>query len=200
MKKLLKRICIIALIFPIIFLCSCSKVSKLPSINVSTYFENTVETSVLGNNVSSKEITLASLTAKKPNPDFYDRYVQFTLTGNGAWLYKMYIDKITFYVYTNKTVDTEMIINFSITNVADEGDLKNPEEFSFECSFNPKKNGKAYCEISVNKVIATATSCEIKFDITNSTSGTITDNEGNVTDFKWQIYGLKIYGESRSYS
>lgn len=200
MKKLLKRIGIIALIFPIIFLCSCSKVSKLPSINVDTYFEDTVETSVLGNNVSSKEITLASLTAKKPNPDFYDRYVQFTLTGNGAWLYKMYIDKITFYVYTNKTVDTEMIINFSITNVADEGDLENPEEISGECSFNPKKNGKAYCEISVNKVIATATGCEIKFDITNSTSGTITDNEGNVTDFKWQIYGLKIYGESRSYS
>lgn len=203
MKNFIKKFLASVLILPILFLCSCSGVSDLPSINMQTYFEDSVTATVFNNstsNSSTRDIPLSVLTANSPNTDYLDRFVEFELEGNGAWLYKMYIDKIVFYVYTNESSDSEMIVNFSITNVAHEDDLELTEEFTGQCSFYPQSNGSAYCELTIDRVIATATGSTITFDILNSTSGTVADEEGNTTSFRWVIYGFKIYGESRSYS
>ena len=93
-----------------------------------------------------------------------------------------------------------MIINTTITNLADENDIQNPSTFeALPLGIIPQEDGSILCKIPVGKTVATATGCTITFDINNSTSGTVADNEGKITDFRWLIYGLEIYGEHRAY-
>lgn len=204
MKKKITKFFIVLLCLPTLFFCACgNSPSNLPSINMATYYEATAKTSLYKEDRSGT-INLSDLTAPNPNKDTLAPYTQIILPGKLTWLYKMYIDCITFYVYTNEATDSEMIVNVSLTNMADENDRANVSTFKSEpVSFKPEKDGSVFCKINVNKVIANATdpdSDSLMIDILNSVNGTVADSVGNLTSFRWTIYGLTIYGESRSYS
>ena len=200
MKRKIFNLLIAALCVPIVALCGCSdKRSKLPKIDASVYLEPTVVATTY-NNTKTKNVELADLLNKKADPLNVDNFVELKVTASSTWIYKMYIDRIYFYVYTNEATNVEMIVNISITNLADENDISHPnDDFSKTCSFIPKAESSKLCYVDVNKTVATATGCTITFDIYNSTSGTVADNEGNATSFRWMIYGLEIYGEHRAY-
>lgn len=200
MKRKILNLLIAVICVPIIMFCGCSnKRSSLPKIDASVYFQSDVEVTV-HNNTKTKNIELSELTSTKVDELNLDSFVELKLTANNSWIYKMYIDKIYFKVYTNQASNVEMIVNVSITNLADENDISHPSnDFSIPCSFVPKKDGSTLCCVEVGKTVATATGCNITFDIYNSTSGTVADNEGNTTSFRWLIYDLEIYGEHRTY-
>ena len=200
MKNKIFKIVIAILCIPMVMLCGCSdKPSKLPSINQIVYFEEKA-TALAYNNSKSKELKLADLISTSYDPLNVDSFTEIKLTAKSSWIYKMYIDCITFYVYANKTTEVEMIINTTITNLADENDIQNPSTFeALPLGIIPQEDGSILCKIPVGKTVATATGCTITFDINNSTSGTVADNEGKITDFRWLIYGLEIYGEHRAY-
>jgi hypothetical protein len=203
MKKILKHIMALLTIVPIILLCSCGSRSSLPKLNLEQYYESNV-TVYTYNSTTAKKISLSKLTSSSPSSQNCDNFTQLTLTGDGSWLYKMYIDTIYFYVYTTEATTEELVINFKLTNVVEESEFKsgsvNPTEFTCERSLKPTKNGSVLCTIPVHMTIADATSTSITIDILNSVNGTVADENGNESSFKWQIYGLEIYGESRSYS
>ena len=200
MKSKILKIVTAILCIPMIMLCGCSdKPSKLSSIDQTVYFESKAS-ALAYNNSKTKELELKDIISDTADPLNIDSFVEIKLTAKSAWIYKMYIDCITFYVYANKTTDVEMIINTTITNMADEDDIKNPSTFeALPLGIIPQENGSILCKIPVGKTVATATGCTITFDINNSTSGTVADNEGKITDFRWLIYGLEIYGEHRTY-
>ena len=111
-----------------------------------------------------------------------------------------YIDYIYFYVYTNMETTTEMTVNVSITNLADENNIENPNnDFKADCSLMPQKDKSVLCAIKVQKVIATATGSTMIIDILQS-SELFSDGVGQDVDFKWIIYGLEFRAESRAYS
>ena len=182
--------------------CGCSKkLSNLQKIDVGFYFEKQATASTY-NNTKEKTIDFAELLLTEPDPLNIDNYIEIKATANSAWIYKMYIDKICFYVYTNKNSAVEMIINVKMTNLANESDIgkeNSAGEIAETCSFIPQENGSVFCTVNVQKTVATATGSELIFDILNSTSGTVADEEGNPTEFRWMIYGLEIYGEHRAY-
>ena len=200
MKRNIFKILIALICVPILALCGCSnKLSKLPKLDATIYFEQTVKASTYGS-TKTKDIDLSELLSTKADTLNIDSFTELKLTANSTWIYKMYINRIYFYVYTNEAASVEMIVNVSITNLADENDIQHPNnDFSVPCSFVPTKAGSHLCYVDVNKTVATATGCTITFDILNSTSGTIADNEGNLTTFRWMIHGLEFYGEHRAY-
>ena len=200
MKSKITKILTAIICLPIMLLCACSsKKSDLKAINLPTYYSNTVATSIYEKS-NSTSIELADLIAKEPNLTILNQYTSFTLKSNAVWTYKLYIDYIYFYVYTNKATDNSLTVNISITNLANENDIENPSnDFVADCSMIPQKDGSFLCEVKVQKVVATATGTTLTFDILQSTE-VFTDAYGNDNGFKWIIYGLEFYAESRTYS
>lgn len=202
MKRKIFNFLIMLICVPAMMLCGCSKKkSSLPKIDASVYFEDTVS-ALTYNSANAKTLKLETLTAKKVDPLDIDNFTEIVVTAKSALVYKMYIDCIYFYVYANDTTDTEMVINVSITNLVaeDQISVSNASQTIEEtCSFVPKKNGSVLCKVDVQKTIATATGCTITFDIYNSTNGTVADDNGDATNFRWTIYGLSFYAEHRAY-
>ncbi len=198
MKKSILKLLTLIICLPLA-LCGCSGVkSKLKPLNLSVYYNDKAACSVY-NKTEGIGVDLSDLTAKKPNKDLLAAYTDFEIKANAEWVYKLYIDYIYFKVYTN-TSSSEMMINISITNLASENDIENPnDDFHADCSIIPEKDGEFICEVKVKKVIATATGSTITFDIFNSTE-VFHDNKGNDIGFKWTIYDLKFYAEHRTYS
>lgn len=202
MKRKIFNLLIALICVPAITLCGCSKKkSDLPKINASAYFEETVSVYTY-NNAKAKEIEFAELIAEKADPLNVADFTELTITAKSAWVYKMYIDCIYFYVYANEDATSEMIINVTITNLVDEDKIDSQnaiETIEETCSLIPKKEESILCKVEVKKTVATATGCTIKFDINNSINGTIADDQGIATNFRWMIYGLEIYAEHRAY-
>ena len=193
--KILTAVCCI----PILVLCGCSSVnSKLDTINASTYFNSAVACTTYGKTTQTSG-SLSDLLAEKPNLGTIGQYTKFELKANSAWIYKMYIDYIYFYVYTNIDVESQMTINIEMTNLAKENDIENPDTFQADCSLIPKKDGKILCEVKVQRVVATATGSTLTFDILGCPE-VFADDKGVANGFKWTIYGLEFYAESRTYS
>lgn len=202
MKRKILNLFIALICVPSLMLCGCSKKdSDLPKIDAKVYFEESV-TAYTYNNSKAKTIEFAELIAEKPDPLNIDSFTEIIVTAKSAWVYKMYIDCIYFYVYANSDTVEQMIVNVKITNLVDEDKISEAsaiETVEETCSFIPKKEDSVLCKVDVKKTVATATGCTISFDIFNSTSGTVADEKGNSTDFRWMIYGLEFYAEHRAY-
>lgn len=198
MKKSILKLFTLLICLPLAF-CGCSKVkSKLDTIHLPVYYNNTVSCDIYGK-TNSIGISLSDLTSKKPKYGLMAAYTKFELKANAAWVYKLYIDYIYFQVYTNMD-SSELIVNVKITNLASEDDLANPtNDFTAECSLIPQADESFICEVKVQKVIATATGSTITFDILNSPE-VFYDNFGKEIGFKWMIHDLKFYAEHRTYS
>lgn len=193
MKKSILSFLILMLFVPVMFFTGCSNKTKLPEIKASRYFSSSVSTSLF-DQTQKRQIQLSSITSKKPNKDHMDKYVQYELTGDGVWIYKMYIECIYFYVYTSDTNEA-MTITLTFTNLASESDLTKQETVTKTCAVQPGKNKATLCKINIGKVVATATNTKLTIDIAQTASYDFFEN-----NFKWMIYDFSVYGESRSYS
>lgn len=196
MKKSLLSFIVLVLCLPAMFLCGCkNNKPKLPAINTARYFEKNVSASVYGK-VSKRNLDISTLTKSSANKANLDQFVQYELTGDGSWIYKMYIESIYFYVYTSSATENAIEITFNMTNLANESDLTKTETITKTCPVKPGKNKSTLCKFDIGMVVATATTTKISIDITQTTGIEMMFNDG----FKWMIYDLTIYGESRSYS
>ena len=197
MKKLLIKIFSAILILPCLVLCACSS-TKIPSINLDAYYNSPIEATVWTSSVSTKKsLTLNDISSKKPVTTKLDAYLQFNFTGVADYLYRMYIEKIEFYVYSNMDAN-EMTLNLSISNLAKTDDISNKSTFKNAYAIVPKAEESVLVTFEINRIVAVATGSDIQIDILESKNNTITDDAGNPTGFKWIIHNFKVYGEHRT--
>ena len=202
-NKLLKSLFALLLI-PVLFFAGCKGNDPLPAIDLATYMNEEMTVSYYQLEAkSTKDISFISET--EFDEEKLGKYVKFELTANSVWMYKMFVESISFYVYTTASSTNEMIINVSMTNMADEEDLRKTtsEEppistASEQCTFIPEKGKATKCTFKINKAVAKATGATIIIDISNSLE--LFDTDGGQADFNWVIYGFEIHGESRAYS
>lgn len=204
MKNKLFKTLLVLLIIPVLFFTGCKKEKLLPAIDLSTYLNNEISVKFYQMESASTQ-ELSFIAAPELDKDKLGKYVSFELNTNSVWMYKMYIETISFYVYTTQSSITEMIVNVSITNVADEETLKTitseeptTDTAKEQCAFIPEANKATKCTFNIGKAIAKPTGSIITIDILNSLE--LFDDENEETSFKWVIYGLEITGESRAYS
>ena len=189
------------LLLPVVLLCGCSSKnkSKLETIKLSTYFEDKVVCTTFGKS-STTTISMSDITSEEPKYNLLGQYVEFEVEAKSSWIYKMYIDYVYFKVYTNMDVATGMTVNLSMTNLADEDNLQKPtNDYTQDCSFTPAKDGSFNCWYKIGKVVPTASGSTLTIDIINTTE-VFSDEFGKANGFKWIIYDLKFYAESRTYS
>ena len=192
MKNTLLKIFSFLLIIPCLFLCACSNSKNL---NLSAYFESPIKATVLKNNKNTeKELTISDITSKKPVTTKLDTYLQFNLTGINEFVYRLYIEKIEFYVYSNKDA-AEMTLNLAMSNLAEKSNLSITSTLTESVAIIPEADESILVTFKINRVVATATGSTLAIDILESKNSTITDSVGNETGFKWIIHGFKIFGE-----
>lgn len=198
MKKLKAlTLAILFISFAVLF-SGCSK--GLPSIDMPTYFKNTATSNVYkSTSYSNKTLDLSQFISDKPDTTKLDKYLDFTFTANAEWIYKMYIEKIEFYVYTSETPSTEMTFTIKITNLAKEDNLASKSDLKEIQSIYPTANQGYKLILPVDRVVATATGMTMSIDISES-SELLLNKNNTKNEFKWMIYGLKVFGESREYS
>ena len=204
MKNKIFKILSFLLILPVVFLTSCRKKSSLPAIDLATYMKDDMKVTYYQIEAPSNN-NLSNFSTTKLNKDTLAKYTKLEFSTDSVWMYKMYIESISFYVYTTLASSSEMIVNVSITNMSEEKDLlqsteEEPNTFTAteQCTFIPKSKNTIKCTFNFGQTIATSTGATITVDILNSLE--LFDNNGEDVNFEWTIYGFEIHGESRAYS
>lgn len=202
-KKILKSL-LVFLLLPVLVFAGC-KNKELPAINLSRYLKS--EISVKRQGVTdAKSESLSIITEKKLNQEYLSQYVKFEIPANNVWMYKMYVEKITFYVYCNESSEFQMIINVKMTDLANEQDILETktetvetETIEEQITLTPKAKKAVKCTVNINKTVVNALGSTITIDTYNSPELFSGDGENGST-FAWMIYGFEIHGESRTYS
>lgn len=202
MKKILNFL-LALLVLPFAFLTGC-KNSSLPAINLSRYLKD--EITIKRNGIASSSTdTISLLTQSKAKKENLSKYESFELNTQPVWMYKMYIEKITFYVYCNEESDYQMTLVISMSNLASEETINSTTSETIETetieepiTFTPKAKKAVKCTANINKTVANAlgSTISIKLDSLEIFSG----DEDNPSNFMWLIYDFEIHGESRTYT
>lgn len=202
MKKLL-NILLIFLLLPVMTLTACKK-KTLPSINIERYLKDEMTVKQLNTEDTTKSISL--ITQDEAKDENLSKYLKFEISTDPVWMYKMYIESITFYVYCNELSEFSLTLNIKITNLATEEAImeaitENVETETFEeqVSFNPKEKKAIKCTVNVNQTIVNATGSTISIDAYSS-SELFSSDEETSSNFMWLIYGFEIHGEPRTYT
>ena len=205
MKKNLFKSLIIFLILPVLILVGCKNKNELPIISTTKYFKDKVTVSRNGFADASTE-TLEILTQEKADKKYLAPYEKFELSAEPVWIYKMFIEKITFYVYCNESSETILTVNLKMTDLATEDAIWNAtqetvesETFESQCSVQPQAYKPIKCVFEINRAVIVATGSTLTIDILNSLEIYSGDAETK-SSFMWLIYGFEVHGESRAYT
>lgn len=209
MKNKLLKIMLMFMLLPVMILSGC-KNKGLPAIDNSTYLKDVITIISYGlleddGTLSEDSASLSLITEPKLKTENLSKYLKFEITAQPVWMYKMYIEYISFYVYCNESAE-QMTINFTMTNLASEDDIMNAigqsietETVEEQLAIAPKAKKAIKCKIPINKTIPTATGSTITIDVLNSPE-LFSGDEENSSSFMWLIYGFEIHGESRTYT
>lgn len=204
MKKNLLKTLIVLIILPVLVLVGC-KNKSLPTLNLSRYLKSEITIKRYGLS-EEKSDNLSLLTESKAKEGNLSQYLKFEIKTNPVWTYKMYVEKITFYVYCNESSEYQMTINVKMTDLASEEAILETttenvetEEIEEQITITPQGKKAIKCSVNINKTIVNAFGSSISIDVYNSPE--LFSGEGeNKSNFMWLIYGLEIHGESRTYS
>lgn len=205
MKKNLLNILVLFLLLPVMLFPAC-KSSNLKAINLPKYLKNEISVTkygIIDSNGALEENNdyLALLTQTKAKPENLSKYLKFQINAIPNWMYKMYVDYISFNIYCNESAE-QMTINITMTNLASEEEIISAvsesvktETISEQLAIAPKAKKVIKCKIPIKKTVATSLGSTITIDALNSP-----ELFSNDSTFTWLIYGFEIHGESRAYS
>ena len=203
MKKILLKTLAIFLLLPVLVFVGC-KSKSLPSISISRYFKEKITVSRHNFAESSTE-KISILTQSKAKDEYLSPYTKFEINAQPLWIHKMYVEKITFYVYCNETTETQLTLNLKMTDLADEDDIwsstdENVSTSTYEeqCTVSPKAYKSIKCTFEINKTVVPATGSTITINVDSLEIFSL--NENGESTFRWLIYGFEVHGESRAYS
>ena len=188
MKKLTIIICSLICIFTSTLFVGCSDKN---AINMGVYFNSEVNASVYKTSTTSQKLALSTLTGN--NPYEADKYLQYVLTSNKDYFYGMYVEKITFYIYSTAEQEVEFDITLTGTQNGKENNYSSTLDFILTqqpCALKAYSSVKITVEVN-DKI--TLSSADSKLTIKLSDPVDVKDN-----DFKYCIYNLQVYGYHKS--
>lgn len=189
-------------ILPALLLCGCSDLDEIHRLNFDRYFSSVVAEYADG---TRRELDLGTLSESQGKSANASKFTQLSIEGDGPWLFKMYIERIEFDIYTSESASGgsgAMTLTFKMTGLTDETTFTEdrtyrPEDFVKILNCSPIKNGVVHLSVEIKKVVATATGANITLDISESAENTILDPN---KDFRWTVFNFSVYGQSRTYN
>ena len=187
MKRFLTLIFVLLALFPAVILTACGE--KNTTINMSRYFNSQVSYTLYGSNGTQTE-NLSHFTSS--SSDKQNKYLSVTFTGDNAWIYKLFVDRIEFDVFSN--IDTELQFNIRVSNLHN-GDLDGYQEPKFKTAVDVKAGKTAHINIDINDYFASNsanTSIVIELDGAQHYFA-----NGEETGLKIDIINFSVKGEHK---
>lgn len=183
MKKIASLLLIAICIFSSLVFTACDKNN---AIDMSVYFNSTAEAKIYSESAVDN-IELAKLTSKSPYET--KRYTQ-TVLKSSSWLYGMYIETISFYIYSTETKEVEF--DFVLTGVEHGVETlssvtRDLRVIQYPCALNSNQGYKV--TITVNDKIYLSSS---NSTLTIKPSDPYTEFLNN--NFAYCIYGMEVVG------
>lgn len=161
-----------------------------PAIDMSRYFMSTVKSyhkASAGEYYTEDNFALKSFVGEKPNAStmYMHTYVQFS--GDTPWMTGMYIECVYFYVVADADINEEQL---SFVMYGLDGGIYDTEASKYKVEQNSigisgKANVGRLVRVDINhKATSDGLMIEIHFN-------------PSVVGYKWTIYGLSVYGETR---
>lgn len=186
MKKKLLSLLALVLCLPAMFLVGCKEQTD-NSINMSRYFQSKVKYELYNQGTSKIETELQEFTHSLN--DNQRQYDSISFTYEGSWMYKMYIEKVSFDIYASADQDVQFVLRF---NNLSNGDLDSKSEPKFKVLAETKANQAITVTFIVNDYINKETSSTMVIDTDGSQYF-----QGDNKDFVFDISNVKVYGEHR---
>ena len=182
MKKLSSIVLSIFCLISCFMLTACNKNNY---IDMSVYFKPTVTAKVYNDGTSTKLLTLNDVISDTPSAT--DKYLQYSLIADNSWFYGMYVEKISFYIYSTETREVEFDITLTGTQNGKEVVSSATKNFEKTLPFYLKANKGVLVTIDVNDTITLSVSNSTLKIMPTDPYTVFTDN-----NFKYCIYGLKV--------
>lgn len=186
MKKKLLSLLALILCLPAMFLVGC-KEQPDNSINMNRYFQSKVKYELYNQGSSKVETELKEFTHSLN--DNQRQYSEIAFNYEGSWIYKMYVEKVSFDIYANAEQEVQFVLRMD--NLSN-SDIDSKSEPKFKVLAETKTNEVITVTFVINDYINKETS---------STMRIITDGaqyfQGENENFVFDISNLRIYGEHR---
>ena len=104
---------------PALALVGCNSENKVKAINMTRYFEQKVNYQVYNRNAINDNLRLDSFiddkfdTIDNSGNELMKQYTSITFNGVKDWLYKMYVEEVDFYIYSNLTMEIQFEVKIS---------------------------------------------------------------------------------------
>lgn len=211
MKSKIFKSLMLILCLPIVMISFCACARK--PLDNYTYF-NEVKAVLNNSSGNMADLTLDDISASGPNMEKVNNYYSIDINAEPEWIYKMYIEKITFSIFIKDKIANANEITFTLTisnaiaenNVGKDYDdelTDDDKKFVATSSIVPTENGYYDLSFDVGYVLGflnAQTGSKISVDISEYDLGGAGTSTGNISPLNWTIYNFKAYGESRAYN
>ena len=182
----MKKFAIITLSLICIFSSFLFAACKDNKINMNRYFSSTVTASVYGDKADN--LSLSQVTSSKPYAT--KKYTQYLITADNNWFNGMYIETITFYIYSTETKEVE----FNIILTGMENGIETLSSVTKDFMDN-----QHVCYLEANKGVKVTVNVNDKVNLTTNSKLTIAPSDITYAQFEndsfmYCIYGLEIVG------
>lgn len=161
-------------------------------VNMNVYFKPTVNTQIYENGTKSYNLTISDITSKSAGE--LKQYIYYEITADNSWIYGMYIESISFLIYSNQTREVEYNISFTGFEHGTETITSSTRDFiRNQYPISLKENQSVLVKINVNDTIyLSGTNSVLKFLVSDAYTEFNLMGENN--NFMYSIYGLEIVG------
>ena len=185
MKKFTSLLLIAVCVFTSVLFAACGS----NQINMSRYFSSNVKASIYSQETTSSPLTLDKITGSTAYQT--KKYTQTVLTADNNWFNGMYIETVSFYIYSTETKEVEFDFTLTGMKVGKDSLLSSAttdfNKFQIPCHL--KANEGVRVVVAVNDTVNLSTS-NSKLTIQPSDPYTVFLNN----NFEYCIYGLQIIG------
>ena len=188
MKKFLALFCCLLSMF---IVCGCSRDVSTQALTMTRYFKSNV-VSAYGIN-KTKEYSLVNFTGENANLGTMAAHKSLTFSGINDWLYRKYIERVYFYVYTTHTTNIEQLkVTFTSLDGGETDNTINGYKVSETVAVNVEANKGTLVRVDIGHTV-TLDDAQLIFKLDDEKFSYDT----NYANFKWTIYGLQVYGETK---
>lgn len=189
MKKLVSFILTCLCLITSLCFTACSESNSL---DINVYFKPTVKTRVYTQSATTENLELAKLISDTPSQT--KKYLQYEITADKSWIYGIYIESISFYIYSTQTREVEYDI--TITGTEQNSGQSTSSINSFKASQLPFKliaNKGVKITIPVNDTIILDTTDSV-FTIALYDPYTEFSTANGENNFEYSIYRFEVVG------
>ena len=161
-------------------------------VDLAVYFKPTVNTQIYENGTKSYPLSLADVSASTAGE--LKQYIFYEITADNSWIYGMYIESVSFLIYSNQTREVEYNISFTGFENGEETTTSSTKDFiRNHYPIALKENKSVKIKLTINDTIyLSGTNSVLKIAVSDPYTEFNLMGENN--NFMYALYGFEVIG------